>query len=114
MTTEKKDPLSYEEFSEEYEVDEEADEVIRYFLQKRKGYALPEYRKARPETWSRLCRTLFCADDHFTVSHDFDADTMILLIDKYFQTRFWRGCDYSIFHFNSPGVKMRRMYEEAY
>lgn len=115
MTTETKRPMSYEEFFERYEIDERTDKVIRYFLAQREGYGHGEHRKANPQTWIRLVKSFFYAgDDNLECTFDLEEDYMYQLIDKYFETRFRPGCDYSIFHFNSKGVKVRRMYEEVY
>lgn len=110
-----KGPLSYEEYAEAYEVDEESNEAIKYFFRERSRYRLGVHKKARPETWAQLVSTFCsCFNDDFNQGHDLDMEAMETMIDKYFTTSFWKGCDYSIFHFNSEGVKLRRFYEEAY
>lgn len=42
---------------------------------------------------------------------DYTADMYPAIIDQYFRTRFFPGCDYRIFHFMSRNVRELRLYE---
>lgn len=42
---------------------------------------------------------------------DYTADMYPAVIDQYFRTRFFPGCDYRIFHFMSGNVRELRLYE---
>lgn len=42
---------------------------------------------------------------------DYTADMYPAMIDQYFRTRFFPGCDYRIFHFMSGNVRELRVYE---
>ena len=42
---------------------------------------------------------------------DYTAEMYPAMIDQYFRTRFFPGCDYRIFHFMSGNVRELRLYE---
>ncbi|MDD5007231.1 MAG: hypothetical protein PHU49_03625 [Syntrophorhabdaceae bacterium] len=106
-------PLSFDAYCKKFNIeDSEAKDAINYFLDRYKKQRREIHRPLRPETWEHVLNTiLFSDDDQRTM--DFDYDDLKVMIDKYFQTSF-EDCDYSICHFNTEGIKMRRFYEELY
>lgn len=42
---------------------------------------------------------------------DYTADMYSAIVNQYFRTRFFPGCDYRIFHFMSGNVRELRLYE---
>jgi|GEM_PF-1897204 len=109
-------PLSFKEYKNNFPLEADTIEVIEYFLGQYKQCRGEEHPNLKPQQWERVVATLFyCYDDSISgQSSDFDVETLQLMIDRYFDTPFQEGCNYSIIHFNNSGIKLRRMYETAY
>ena len=99
--------ISFKEYCKRCPVKEsEEAEVIKYFLNAYKKSIGVEHPRLKPEQWRSVVDSI--------LFDDFSLDALEAMIDKYFETNFQEGCNYSILHFNNDGVKMRRMYEVAY
>lgn len=53
---------------------------------------------------------LECTDDHGR-SYNLSLPCIETMIGRYFSVDFQAGCDYSLNHFNTDGIKSRRMFE---
>lgn len=98
--------------SREEDINPEAIETVEYFLKtycERFGKAHPNL---RPEQWQKHLNTILeCRDDQDRL-HNFTSSCLEEMIDSYFSIdTFWPDCDYSINHFNTDGIKSRRMFE---
>ncbi len=104
-------PLSFEDFCKQHPIDREAALVIAYFLDQHKRHMNDEHPKLKPGHWQELADTIFADIDGDYESHPVDSKALRMMIDKYFNTEFQLGCNYSIMHFNSEAVKKNRYYE---
>lgn len=106
--------LSFSSYCERFEVDEEKRESIEYYLSTYKNKMKRQHPNLKLEQWERVAYSWFDGyfDEH-EKSFDLESEDLVLMIDKHFETKY-QNCDYNILHFISPGVKARRMYEEAY
>lgn len=103
-------PLSFDAFLKRHNQENtEAVEAVQYFLQKYKWTFGKNHKLLRPETWQQVVNTLL----YDGMDEELEYNDICVLIDKYFQIDF-TDCDYSISHFNTDGIKMRRFYEELY
>jgi hypothetical protein len=109
-------PLSFEEYQIHHgtnDIDKQAIKVISYFLGKYAMSMKREHPNLKPVQWQKITNTILMSwDDAGTL--DLSHDELALMIDRYFKTKFQEGCDYSILHFSSYGVKKNRFYEEVY
>jgi phage replication O-like protein O len=91
-------------------IDAEAVKGIKFFLFKYKRHRGREHPDLRFEQWDHLLKTVMTCDrEGETLS--FSLPEMKRMIYEYFMTRFTRECDYSILHFNTDGIKLRRSFE---
>lgn len=102
--------MSFPSFKGKYQIPEEIVKAVEYFLSKRLQRFQADHPKAHEDKWEHLCSTLFYCDDEFNRPFDFTLEEIMDMMDRYFEVDF-PDCDYSIFHFNTDGVKVRRMYE---
>jgi hypothetical protein len=109
-------PLSFKEYKETTPLNADTIEVIEYFLEQYKRCQGEKHPNLKPQQWERVVATLFfCHDDALDgKSFDLDVETLQIMIDRYFETAFQEGCNYSIIHFNNSEIKLRRLYEVAY
>lgn len=89
-----------------WQVEEEALEVVRYFLQEYKRHRREDHPNLKLSQWQQIFSTILSCDDtsDLTVAHH------KLMIDRYFNT-FFENCDYRIMHYNTDGIKRNRLYE---
>ncbi len=104
-------PVSFKDFCNQHEVDAEAKEVIQHFLTKYKRHMGDEHPKLKPEQWQDVVDSLFLVWEVCGGGEDVDSEQLRKMTNKYFETKFEPGCNYSILHFNSGGVKAKRFYE---
>lgn len=105
--------LPFTAYREKYEIpNKEAAEVVEYFVSTYQKRFRKKHPYLKPETWEHHINTILFADDGMP-DPDFDYESLVLMINRYFKTKF-DNCDYSINHFNTDGIKMRRFYEECY
>ena len=95
------------------QVDEEAVECIRYFLEQYESQRMEAHPRLRYGQWETYVDTVLSCTDSFGHIHHFTSDELKLMIDDYFKTGFEPGCDYRLMHFNTDGVKAVRMYQAA-
>jgi len=109
-------PLSFEGYLGQCKTlpDKEVSKSIQYFLNQYKKRMRDEHPRLRPEQWQKVADTFFVVWDDHDEAFDVDSEELEIMIDKYFDTKFQDGCNYSILHFNSEGVKKNRYYEECY
>lgn len=106
--------ITFNEYRKKYSIDEEAIRGIQYFLERYKQHIDKKHPNLKREQWQNVVDTLFtCSDDYYDRDFDISLAELEKMIDKYFSTEFQEGCNYSILHFNSTAVKIRRMYESA-
>lgn len=113
--------LSFEAYKRRFKpVHHEAMEAVEYFLKIRKAFAaknsLRDHLPLHPEQWEAIVETILIVGDDDTRGADTDIDLQDCkaMIDRYFETKFRSGCDYSIVHFNNIKVKANRFFETAY
>jgi hypothetical protein len=107
--------LSFKDYCKIFPSDDtEAVEAIDYFLQAFKRYRGDEHPRLSTEQWHGVITTILSCGDDFGDGHDLDLDAIEAMTERYFEIKFQEGCNYSVLHFNSEGVKRNRMYEAAY
>ncbi len=103
-------PLPFSEFLKRHNQEKtDAVEAVQYFLMKYKQNVDADHKLLRPDTWQQVIDTIL----YDGMEEELEYVDLCVMIDKYFQIEF-EGCDYSICHFNTAGIKMRRFYEELY
>ena len=104
--------LSFKEYEKEYELSPEVIHIIKYFLNAYKKCMGKEHPKLKPEQWDSVEETLLtCNYEEYDTYFDLSVEDLEAMIDNYFDTQFHDDCNYSILHFNTPGIKVRRMYD---
>lgn len=95
---------------------EEAVEAIEYFIESWESIFRKKHKALMPDEWEGIVNTILSVldPDYGSAGDDIGLEESRVMMDRYFQTCFKRGCDYSILHYNSPGVKSKRFYEECY
>lgn len=109
-------PLSFPLFCKQFSVDGDVIDSVEYYLHCYRRYMGKEHPNLKPEQWQRVIDNWFVGYDEIynrELDLSFDPEYMELVIEKHFRTQY-RNCDYNILHFITNGVKVRRMYEEAY
>lgn len=109
--------LSLEEFLLREEKDTfnpDAIEAVNIFLgYYRKVFGEPHPR-LKPKQWRSVLDTILeCTDCHGR-THYFNSSDLEYMIAAYFTTRFQEGCNYSILHFSTDGVKSNRYFETCF
>lgn len=108
---------SFEEYlssiNRDSDIEEEKIEVVRYYLEKYREERGREHPKLRADQWEKVLDSIFKAEDDYGREFSLLPEHLFEMIDRYFETRYQEGCDYSILHFISPGVMMRRAFEVA-
>jgi hypothetical protein len=102
-------PITFERFIEQHNVDRETTSAIEYYLntfQKRRGEKHPNL---RIEQWAKHTET-FRQVSVNGQEETFDAGSLEVMINKYFDTEYQAGCDYRIHHFNTLGIKEHLVY----
>ena len=94
--------------SKEWLVDQNAVEVVNFFLKKYRENRGEQHPNLRISQWLHLLSTILdCgglgSGDFMFVDHE-------VIIDQYFKTYF-ENCDYRIMHYNTDGVKYHRLCE---
>jgi hypothetical protein len=100
----------FNDFCYEYPVDFKVKKVIHYYLSVYRQYMGKEHPNLPAEQWQGVIHSLFLCEDEYGNDLDIDFDTMKQMIDKHFTTKY-KNCNYSILHFNTNGIKLRRFYE---
>ena len=107
--------LSFEKFKKLFlPENEDGVEAVELFLTKYRKNLGKEHHPLRPQTWQRLVDTILSVEPEYPGSEGLTVEDLEVMIDRYFETQFQPGCDYSIAHFNQKGVKTCRYYEVAY
>jgi len=103
---------SFNQYCNEYHVDNDVIENVKYYLEIYEQYQNRLHPKLKVSQWQDVTDTWFgIYDENLDKYYEVDSEEMILMIDKHFETEY-RNCDYNILHFIK--VKVYRMYEEAY
>lgn len=105
--------LSLEDFlKKEKYYNQEAVEAIHYFLDAYEKNMEKAHPNLKPEQWQRHLETILSCTDEQDRAHDLTSTCLEEMVDKYFSIdTFWHDCDYSLGHFNTDGIKSRRMFE---
>jgi len=104
--------MSFAEYSNAVTIDEKTKTTIDYFLQKYRTHRKEEHPRLKKNQWEAVIKNLFvCFDEKTVEKFSLSIDDLQLMIDRYFETAFRPGCNYSIIHFNNDPIKLRRMYE---
>jgi len=104
--------ISFNEYRQRYPVDEDKAGGITYFLTAYRKHRGSDHPNLNPEQWKSVVDTLLDVTDSQKKNKSLTLDELKELIDRYFEIVFRDGSNYSILHFNNPGVKMRRYYEQ--
>ncbi len=106
--------IPFHEYKKQHPVEEETAAAIEFFLKQYERHQKKPHPNLKPAQWGDLCSSFMsCPDERdssFTESLDLEA--VKAMIARYFTTKF-ENCDYRIHHFNTPGVKLNRIYEEV-
>jgi biotin operon repressor len=90
-------------------------EAIQYYMDAYQARFGKPHPPLRGEQWAELVDSLpWCGEDEYSRDYDLDGDGLIAMIDQHFDTEYTGECDYNILHFNSNGIKLRRMFETCY
>lgn len=107
--------LSFEKFKKLFlPENEDGVEAVELFLTKYRKNLGKEHHPLRPQTWQLLVDTIVSVKPEYSGSEGLTVEDLKIMIERYFETKFQPGCDYSIVHFNQEGVKTCRYYEVAY
>ena len=104
--------ISFNEYRQKYPVDEDKAGGITHFLTAYRKHRGSDHPNLNPEQWKSVVDTLFDVPDHYKKIKSITLDELKEFIVSYFEIVFRDGSNYSILHFNNPGVKMRRYYEQ--
>lgn len=97
--------------------DKGAVQAVEYFIERWERKFKKSHKALMPEEWEHVVGTILSVWDPDLgggADDDIGIEESQAMIDKYFKVKFGKGCDYSILHYNSPGVKSKRFYEECY
>ena len=98
-------------FKKEYvKEDTEATDAIEYFLVTYKKHMGKEHPYLMPEKWQEVISTILECTDYRGQTHHLTSSDLEAMMERYFSIKF-DGCDYSILHFNTDGVKSHRLFE---
>lgn len=119
LSDDKSSPLSFSSFVSQYSVDEEVVESVNYYLLTYQEHKGTEHPRLKPYQWAEVVDGWFhCYNANYDLEFDVGMDDMERMINKHFIIKYKKRNgepgDYNILHFISAGVKVRRMYEEAY
>ena len=105
--------LSFDDYmgKNQYLLDGDKAKAIAYFLTKFERNLKDEHPRLKANQWKKVIDDLFCIEGDDGV---IDLDECKALIDKYFKKTYQAGCNYSLIHFNTYGVKKNLYYEELY
>lgn len=109
-------PLSLEDFllKEKNTYDSYAVGAVNIFLEYYERVFQEPHPRLKPEQWRSVLDTILeCTDCHGR-THYLNSGDLEHMIAVYFTTRFQEGCDYSILHFNTDGVKSNRYFETCF
>lgn len=107
--------LHYNDFKKQYQVDNDMNYSIKYYLMQYQEFTGKEHMKLKLETWKNLIDTFYYVEIEHNKHIDIDSDSMIPMIDRYFSKEYNNGdCNRCITHFNNPGIKKVNFYEAAY
>jgi len=115
----KMQPISFYEYLKRYKIEpeeQEAVKIIEYFLRCHAQVIGPgKHKNLKPETWSEQLWTLRSGDG---VLDNLEYEHLEVMIDHYFKKaragKYQTNCDFSIVHFNNPGIKEVNFYESCY
>jgi hypothetical protein len=106
-------PIPFKKFKKTTNLGLDTIDIIEDFLEQYQRCRGEEHPNLKTQQWERVVATLFfCYDDKLDGKrYELDVEDLVLMIDRYFETEFQPGCNYSIIHFNDNEIKLRRMYE---
>lgn len=108
-------PLSFLQYIERNKPENlEAVKAIAYFLDRYQQNIKDEHPYLKPGQWEGVVESVLSLWKEYGADEDLEFEEIKILVDKYFETKFQDGCNYSILHFNSGRVKELRFYEELY
>ena len=98
------------------EIDINIKEAINYFLYKYKQQREEEHPRLKFEQWDNIVYQLSFIYDEFDSKQVKDNELTFIdeykpMIDKYFNTKFQKECDYRLNHFISNGVLRNKFYD---
>ncbi len=100
-------PLSLCDYIQAHETDKKAADSLAFYLQRYEAERRQPPPRLRAEQWDdALHRIMFAWDI------DVGYDENMKMVNHYFTKTFQPGCDYTIWHFLSPGVR-ENLYHEA-
>ncbi len=105
--------LPFRNFTQRYKIQEEAVEVISYFIEAYQRHMGKDHPALKPSTWKRVSETLFVMEDSDRY-YDLSIDDLKAIVDHYFTKSYQAGCNYAITHFNNPEIKRYNFYEACY
>ena len=98
------------------EIETDIREAINYFLYKYKQQKEEEHPRLKFEQWDNIVYQLSFIYDEFDSKQVKDNELTFIdeykpMIDKYFNTKFQKECDYRLNHFISNGVLRNKFYD---
>ncbi len=93
--------------------------VIKYFISEYEKKTGRTHKRLSNENLDNIMCALPYAENNYNCGNkpgyiDYSPGDYISMIDRYFKTKYKKGCDYSIYHFMSDGVRAIKYYECLY
>lgn len=92
-------------------IDRDVIDSVQFFLNEYKKHIGKDHPLLKLAQWQAVINTIFVCEDEEGRYFDIESEILQSMIEGYFKIDFQEGCNYSILHFNSDGVKIRRMFE---
>lgn len=118
----KMQPISFYEYQKRYKIDPNVRKevnIIEYFLEKHAQVIGPgKHKDLKPVTWSEQLDTISSVElDNGKFDDALESDDLKDMINHYFSKandgKYQSNCDFSIVHFNNPGIKKVNFYESS-
>ena len=108
-------PISFNGYKLLKEVPENTSVAVQYFLNAYKQHRGEAHPNLKEHQWDHVKgNMLLITDEQGRDLGELDQAEIEIMINKYFRIEFQEGCNYSLLHFNTVGVKSRRFFEEVY
>jgi DNA-binding Lrp family transcriptional regulator len=102
--------ISLNELIKFYKVDDLLVDILNYFQSKYEFNRNEKYPKLRIEYWLKIIDSI----KSFSCEYDLKIESWTDIIDRYFQTKFNKNCNYGLLHFISPKILENRFYEKIF
>ncbi len=110
--------ISFKDFFSNWEVSEDIEMAITYFLNQYESQIGKSHVNMKPETWQQVVDTiLYVEDERLNKAMDIDAESIENMTDHYFKKislEKYKVKNICITHFNNPKIKKVNFYESAY